>query len=122
MKREFRKHLQKYCDISNWGRMHKPSRGKENYEKGEKLAEDIIYLMLRNEPGYNGTAVILMALAMVRSYLSKAIFYSNAFDSDSKYSLMDKYEKLYQGDWWMMLRHDRMQSIIERFIRGDIKV
>ena len=62
MKREFRKHLQKYCDISNWGRMHKPSRGKENYEK------------------------------------------------------------LYQGDWWMMLRHDRMQSIIERFIRGDIKV
>lgn len=56
MKREFRKHLQKYCDISNWGRMHKPSRGKE------------------------------------------------------------------KGDWWMMLRHDRMQSIIERFIRGDIKV
>ena len=22
MKKEFRKHVQKYCDISNWSRMH----------------------------------------------------------------------------------------------------
>ena len=24
MKKEFRRHVQKYCDISNWSRMHKP--------------------------------------------------------------------------------------------------
>ncbi len=30
MKKEFRKHLQKFCDISNWTRMHKPRNGKKN--------------------------------------------------------------------------------------------
>jgi len=28
MKKEFKKHLQKFCDISNWSRMHKPRAGK----------------------------------------------------------------------------------------------
>ena len=41
MKKGFRMHLQKFCDVSNWTRMHNPSAGKKNAEAAEKLAEDI---------------------------------------------------------------------------------
>ena len=43
MKKELRKHLQKYCDVSNWSRMGKPKAGKANYEAGKALAEDVLH-------------------------------------------------------------------------------
>ena len=120
MKKEFRKHLQKYCDISNWSRMHKPRAGKANAETAEKLAEDILRLILKNEPGYDGTAIMLAALAMVDSYVQKAIFFSNAFDFDSEILLKEKYDGLFEGDSWMKLHHDRVQFQMEDFIRGKV--
>ena len=119
MKREARKHAQKYCDISNWRRMKNPRRGKKNYEAAKNLVEDILRLCLRNEPGYDGTAIMLTALAMVRSYVRKAVAYSNAFNCDSEWFLPDKYDNLFSGDSWMGLREDSIQSQIEDFIRGD---
>lgn len=118
MKKEFRKHLQKYCDISNWTRMHKPRVGKENAEAAERLAEDILRMFLRNEPGYDGTAIMLTALAMVNSYVQKAVFFSNAFEINSDILLKDKYEDLFEGDAWMKLHHDNVQFQMEDFIRG----
>ena len=118
MKKEFRKHLQKFCDISNWTRMHKPRNGKQNAEAAEKLAEDILRMFLRNEPGYDGTAIMLTALAMVNSYVQKAVFYSNAFEMGSDILLKDMYENLFEGDGWMKLHHDKVQFQMEDFIRG----
>ena len=120
MKKEFRKHLQKFCDISNWTRMHKPRTGKENAEAAEKLAEDILRMFLKNEPGYDGTAIMLTALAMVNSYVQKAVFFSNAFEINSDILLKDKYEDLFEGDSWMMLHHDKVQFQMEDFIRGEV--
>lgn len=120
MKKEFRKHLQKYCDISNWCRMHKARAGKANAEAAEKLAEDILRMFLKNEPGYDGTAIMLTALAMVNSYVQKALFFSNAFDFDTEILLKDKYDELFEGDSWMMLHHDKVQFQMEDFIRGKV--
>ena len=118
MKKEFIRHLQKYCDISNWIRMHKPGAGKKNAEAAEKLAEDILHMFLKNEPGYDGTAIMLTALAMVNSYVQKAVFCSNAFEVNTDILLKDKYEDLFKGDAWMMLHHDKIQFQLEDFIRG----
>lgn len=118
MKKEFKKHLQKFCDISNWSRMHKPRAGKVNAEAAEKLAEDILRMFLKNKPGYDGTAIMLTALAMVNSYVQKAVSYSNAFEVDTDILLKDKYENLFKGDAWMMLHHDKIQFQLEDFIRG----
>ena len=120
MKKEFRRHVQKYCDISNWSRMHKPRKGKENYEAGVALCEDILRLMLKHEPGENGTAIMLTALALVNSYVQKAVFCSNAFEVNTDILLKDKYEDLFKGDAWMMLHHDKIQFQMEDFIRGEI--
>lgn len=120
MKKEFRRHVQKYCDISNWSRMHNPSAGKKNAEAAEKLAEDILRMFLKKEPGYDGTAIMLTALAMVNSYVQKAVFCSNAFEVNTDILLKDKYEDLFKGDAWMMLHHDKIQFQMEDFIRGEI--
>lgn len=120
MKKEFRRHVQKYCDISNWSRMHKPKKGKENYEAAVALCEDILRMFLKNEPGYDGTAIMLTALAMVNSYVQKAVFCSNAFEVNTDILLKDKYEDLFKGDAWMMLHHDKIQFQMEDFIRGEI--
>ena len=120
MKKEFRRHVQKYCDISNWSRMHKPRKGKENYEAAVALCEDILRLMLKHEPGENGTAIMLTALALVNSYVQKAVFCSNAFEVNTDILLKDKYEDLFKGDAWMMLHHDKIQFQMEDFIRGEI--
>ena len=120
MKREFRRHLQKYFDISNWSRMHKPRRGKENFEAGVALCEDILRLMLKHEPGEDGTAIMLTALALVNSYVRGGIALTPAFEMNSEIMLIDKYQKLFQGDWWMGFREDGIQSQIESFIRGEI--
>lgn len=121
MKKEFRRHLQKYCDISNWSRMHKPRTGKENYERGQALAEDIICMMISNEPGYDGTAIMLTALALVNSYVRKAVCYSNAYDMNEGSHLKERYDNLFESDWWMGFREDSVQFQIEDFIRGGEK-
>ena len=118
MKKEFRRHVQKYCDISNWSRMHKPRNGKENYEAAVALCEDILRLMLKHEPGENGTAIMLTALALVNSYVRKGIGFTPAFEVNSEIKLIDKYQKLFQGDWWMRLHEDLIHFQIEDFIRG----
>ena len=119
MKKEFKKHVQKYCDISNWSRMHKPRKGKENYEAGVALCEDILRLMLKHEPGENGTAIILTALALVNSYVRKGIGFTPAFDMDSDIDLINKYMDLFKGDWWMGMHEDFIHFQIEDFIRGE---
>ena len=120
MKKEARKHLQKYCDVSNWNRMHRPKAGKANFEAGEALAEEILCLILKkNDPGYDGTAIMLTAVALVRSYIRKALCYSNAFDMNAHLHLMDKYEELFEKDAWMGMHHDGVQFQIEDFIRGN---
>ena len=118
MKREFRRHVQKYCDISNWSRMHKPRNGKENYEAAVALCEDILRLMLKHEPGENGTAIMLTALALVNSYIRKGIGFTPAFEVNNEIRLIDKYKELFQGDWWMRLHEDLIHFQIEDFIRG----
>ena len=118
MKKEFRRHVQKYCDISNWSRMHKPRKGKENYEAAVALCEDILRLMLKHEPGENGTAIMLTALALVNSYIRKGIGFTPAFEVNSDIRLIDKYKELFQGDWWMRLHEDLIHFQIEDFIRG----
>ena len=120
MKKEARKHLQKYCDVSNWNRMHRPKAGKANFEAGEALAEEILCLILKkNDPGYDGTAIMLTAVALVRSYIRKALSYSNAFDMNAHLHLMDKCEELFEKDAWMGMHHDGVQFQIEDFIRGN---
>ena len=119
MKKEVRRHVQKYCDISNWSRMHKPRKGKENYEAGVALCEEILRLMLKHEPGENGTAIMLTALSLVNSYVRKGIGFTPAFDMDSEIFLIDKYQKLFQGDWWMGMHEDFIHFQIEDFIRGE---
>ena len=120
MKKEFRRHVQKYCDISNWSRMHKPRNGKENYEAAVALCEDILRLMLKHEPGENGTAIMLTALALVNSYIRKGIGFTPAFEVNSEIKLIDKYKELFQGDWWMRLHEDLIHFQIEDFIRGKM--
>jgi hypothetical protein len=63
---------------------------------------------------------MLTALAMVNSYVQKAVFYSNAFEINSDILLKDKYEDLFEGDAWMMLHHDKVQFQMEDFIRGEV--
>ena len=118
MKKEFRKHLQKYCDISNWSRMHKPRKGKENYEAGMALCEDILRLMLKHEPGEDGVAIMLTAFALVNSYIDKGICFTPAFDICCDMRLIDCYNKLFDSDWWMRAREDMIQFQIEDFFRG----
>ena len=118
MNREFRKHLQKYCDISNWSRMHKPRRGKENYEAGVALCEDILRMMLKHQPGEDGTAIMLTALALVNSYIRKGLCFTPAFEVGGQVKLIECYNKLFEGDSWMGAREDSIQSQIEDFIRG----
>ena len=77
-------------------------------------------MFLKNEPGYDGTAIMLTALAMVNSYVQKAICFSNAFDFDTEILLKDKYDELFEGDSWMMLHHDKVQFQMEDFIRGKV--
>ena len=120
MKKELRKHLQKYCDVSNWSRMGKPKAGKANYEAGKALAEDVLRLLMRNEPGYDGTAIMLTALALVRSYVRKAVCHSNAFDCTEHFHLLERYEDLFVGDWWMKLRDDRIMNEISYYVRGGV--
>ena len=93
--------------------MHKPRRGKENYEAGVALCEDILRLMLKHEPGENGTAIILTALALVNSYIRKGVCFTPAFDVSSEVKLIDCYKKLFDGDWWMRAREDNIQFQIE---------
>ena len=119
MKRDFRKHLQKYCDISNWSRMHNPRRGKENYEEAVALAEDILRMLLDREPGYDGTAVMMTAVALVERYVSGAQFWSNAFEVNSGVNLLDKYKNLFEGEFWMGLREDAIEFQVGNFIRGE---
>lgn len=118
MKKEFRKHLQKYCDISNWSRMHKPRRGKENYEAGVALCEDILRMMLKHQPGEDGTAIMLTALALVNSYIRKGLCFTPAFEVGSQVKLIECYNKLFESDWWMGPREDAIQFQIEDFING----
>lgn len=118
MKKEFRNHLQKYCDISNWSRMRKPRKGKENYEAGVALCEDILRMMLSREPGEDGVAVILTALALVNSYIRKGICFTPAFDFSCDVKLIDCYKSLFDGDWWMGVREDDIHFQIEDFFRG----
>jgi hypothetical protein len=119
MKREVRKHVQKYCDISNWSRMKNPRRGKQNFEAAQALSEDILRLILKNEPGYDGTAIMLAALAMVRNYVRRAVGMSNAHDYNCQSFLPDKYDELFNTGAWMGVHEDRIQFQVEDFIRGD---
>lgn len=119
MKREVRKHVQKYCDISNWSRMKNPRRGKQNFEAAQALSEDILRLILKNEPGYDGTAIMLAALAMVRNYVRRAVAMSNAHDYNCQSFLPDKYDELFNTGAWMGVHEDRIQFQVEDFIRGD---
>jgi hypothetical protein len=98
--------------------MRKPRKGKENYEAGVELCEDILRMMLSREPGEDGVAVILTALALVNSYIRKGIGFTPAFDVSSDIKLIDQYQKLFQGDWWMGVREDTIQFQIEDFFRG----
>lgn len=118
MKKELRKHLQKYCDVSNWSRMKKPKAGKANYEAGKALAEDVLRLLMRNEPGYDGTAIMLTALALVRAYVRKAVCYSNAYSCTEDFHLLERYEDLFKSEWWTKLRDDRIMNEISYYIRG----
>ena len=120
MKREAKKHLQKYCDVSNWSRMKKPKTGKANYEAGEAMAEEILSIMMSNEPGYDGTAIMLTALALVRSYVRKAVCFSNAWDCNTRIHLMEKYEELFRSGGWMMAHHDMVMFEIAKFIKGNV--
>lgn len=117
MKREVRKHFQKYCDVSNWKRMHHPSKGKKNYEEAEALAEEILKKLIDREPGYDGTAVMLAAVALVERYVRGAVYYSDAFEIDAP-NLLDKYEDLFKGDFWMGLRQDGIEIQLSHFISG----
>ena len=117
MSKEFKKHLERFCDVSNSLRMRTPD-GKKNLKAGEELAEEMLRLMLRHEPGYDGTAIMLTALALVNSYVRKGIGFTPAFEVNSEIKLIDKYQKLFQGDWWMRLHEDLIHFQIEDFIRG----
>ena len=64
-------------------------------------------------------AIMLTAVALVRSYIRKALSYSNAFDMNAHLHLMDKYEELFEKDAWMGMHHDGVQFQIEDFIRGN---
>ena len=75
--------------------------------------------MLKHEPGENGTAIMLTALALVNSYVRKGICFTPAFDVRSQVILIDCYNKLFDGDWWMRAREDIIQFQIEDFIRGE---
>lgn len=118
MKKELRKHLQKYCDVSNWSRMGKPKAGKANYEAGKALAEDVLRLLTRNEPGYDGTAIMLTALAIVRSQVRKAVCFSNAYDCTEEFHLLEKYEELFKWDSWMTFRDDGIMLELSDYIKG----
>ena len=96
MKKEVRKHVQKFCDVSNWKRMHRPTKGKKNCEEAEALAEEILSMLIDREPGY---------------------YDSNAFEIDAP-NLLDKYKDLFKGDFWMGLRQDRIELELSHFISG----
>lgn len=107
---------QKYCDVSNWLRMHKPVRGRENTEAGFKLAEDILAMCRQIGGGMDKTAQVLTALAIVRQYYRKAIGLWCCMDADK---LIRRYEDLLDSDAWMTARNDRMLSLVEGYVRGD---
>lgn len=98
--------------------MHKPRRGKENYEAGVALCEDILRMMLKHQPGEDGTAIMLTALALVNSYIMEGICYTSAFEVGGQVKLIECYNKLFESDWWMGPREDAIQFQIEDFING----
>ena len=117
MKKEVRKHVQKFCDVSNWKRMQRPTKGKKKCEEAEALAEEILSMLIDREPGYDGTAVMLTAVALVERYVRGAVYDSNAFEIDAP-NLLDKYKDLFKGDFWMGLRQDRIELELSHFISG----
>ena len=118
MSKEFKKHLERFCDVSNSLRMRTPD-GKKNLKAGEELAEEMLRLMLRHEPGYDGTAIMLTALGLVNQYVKKAIPWSNAVQPKNHDHLMEMYENLFQGEFWMRSHHDSIMLQIAEYIKGD---
>lgn len=107
---------QKYCDISNWLRMHRPERGRENTEAGFKLADDILAMCRQIGGGMDKTAQVLTALALVRQYYRKAIGMTYAMDADE---LIRKYEDLLDSDFWMTFQDDFKLSLVEYYVSGE---
>ena len=63
---------------------------------------------------------MLTALAIVRSQVRKAVCFSNAYDCAEDFHLLEKYEDLFKGDYWMTFRDDGIMLELSGFIKGRI--
>ena len=107
---------QKFCDVSNWLRMHKPRTGRQNTEAAFELADEIMAMISRLGSGGDATAQTLAALAIVRQYYRKAIGLTCSMNADA---LIRQYEELFDSDFWMEFHHDMLLNITERCIMGE---
>ena len=121
MKKEsYKKHLQKFCDISNYARMHMhPRKGKRLYDEAKAQAKEVLRLLFTDIPNESSTAVAIAALTLARSYVNNAQAFGIGFIDKASTDIMSQYEKLFSGDWWMNLNDDMIQTELESFMRGE---
>jgi hypothetical protein len=108
--------LQKYCDVSNSVRMHMPN-GKDNYLAGKKLANEILALIMKRKGGLEGSTQAFTAFGIVKHYLISALGW-NIENIDPK-EVLGKYEHLFEGDYWMNLIDDGLESDMIDWARED---
>ena len=110
-----RKMQQDCCKVDNYQRMSLKA-GEKASKKAEQLAEDMLRVIIDGEPGVHGAVVAATAVAMVRSYLRKALCWGIGLEAVKS---MEELEKLFNSDCWMTLHNDFVQTDVENFIRGD---
>ena len=114
-KKTIRKMQRGCCNVNNYQRM-RTKAGEKASKEAEQLAEDMLMMIIDGEPGVHGAVVAATAVAMVRSYLRKALCWGIGLEAVKR---MEELEKLFNSDYWMTLHNDFVQTEVEDFIRGD---
>ena len=117
-KRTIRKMRQDCCKVDNYQRMSLKA-GEKASKKAEQLAEDMLRVIIDGEPGVHGAVVAATAVAMVRSYIRKALCGGIGFDA---VKCMEELEELFESDCWMRLHNDLVLLDVENFISGNAEL
>ena len=108
---------QQSCNISNYQRMHTQA-GEQASKEAEKLAEDMLGMIINLEPGVHGAVVAATAVAMVRGYLRKGLTWGI---SPEAVKSMEQLEELFDADYWMTMHNDRVALDVEHFVADEME-
>ena len=106
---------QQCCNIRDYHRMS-TNAGKASAKEAESLAEDMLRLITKREPGVHSAVVAATAVAMVRAYVRKGLCWG--VDPEAVTD-MEKMEQLFGCDFWMLLHNDMVALDMEHFFRNE---